>query len=247
MVKWFEENDDAIITNVAVFTTGFSSNNVKNIILNRSIGSLPLYMQICGRGARSSKTIYKDSFRILDLGGNVSEHNKWSDNTRDWRKMFFEGNSKDKAKVETPIQVSECQECSYLFPRSQATCPNCGYTVPSKEKKEIQYSESILVPIDEPPIPKGALIAEYTKRMDKDIHFAFKVLIEQIISLFRDYGVTKKQYISNLNDGRLDKRIGELIRPVYFVLIKEFPESSNRTLKYVINKCKEKISKFYNN
>src|SRR5690606_23493023 len=77
-VKWFEENDDAILCNVACFTTGFDSKEVQAIILNRAIGSLSLFLQCVGRGARASNKIYKGSFIVVDGGGNIERHNACS-------------------------------------------------------------------------------------------------------------------------------------------------------------------------
>lgn len=246
-VKWFEENDDAILCNVACFTTGFDSKEVQAIILNRAIGSLSLFLQCVGRGARASNKIYKDSFIVVDGGGNIERHNAWSSD-RDWRKIFFEGIGKDKAKRETPLNVSQCENCGYLFPRSESTCPECGHVVPTRVKPERQPGETILTPIDSVPLPDGKKIAKYAIGRNEDIHFCFKVMYEQILDLFRFNLVSKAQYLSNKNDGRLDKRLGEIISPVYFTLIStpEFKSDTNRTLKYVTKKTIEKLDKFYN-
>lgn len=245
-VDWFNNNDDAILCNVACFTTGFDSKEVQSIILNRAIGSLALFLQCAGRGARASDKIYKDSFILIDGGGNIERHNTWS-SPRDWDKIFREGIGKDKAKRESPLAVSQCDECGFLFPRSQGTCPECGHTVPTRVKPEQQPGETILTPIDKIPLPNGHKIAKYAISRGEDKHFAFKVLHEQVLDLFRFNLVSKEQYISNKSDGRLMKRLGEIIRPVYFVLwdYTELVSPSNRTLKYVINKCVEKLDKYY--
>lgn len=245
IVDWFRNTPDAILCNCGVFVAGFDCKEVECVVLNVATTSLSRYLQMVGRGGRSSSLIYKPHFLVIDGGGNVERFNAWSDPTRDWRKIFFEGIGKDRAKSDSPLQVSECNDCGFLFPRSERTCPNCGYSAPLAPPREPNVDDSILAPLDKLPLPNGLKIANYTKSRNEDIHFAFKVLYSQILDLFRFHLVSRKQYLSNLNDGRLDKRIGELIRPVYFVLIKEFPESSNRTLKYVINKCKEKIAKYY--
>lgn len=247
LLKWFKEEPDSILLNVGAYIAGLDVREIEVEILNVSTLSLSKYIQMVGRIVRSSKEIYKPHAILIDGGGNVERFGIFSDDTRDWRKIFFEGIGKDRAKSDTPLQVSECNDCGFLFPRSERTCPNCGYSAPLASPREPNVDDSILAPLDKLPLPNGLKIANYTKSRNEDIHFAFKVLYSQILDLFRFHLVSREQYLSNLNDGRLDKRIGELIRPVYFVLIKEFPESSNRTLKYVINKCKEKISKFYNN
>lgn len=247
IVDWFENTPGSILLNVNVFTTGFSVNSVQAVILNRAIGSLSLFLQIVGRGARSCNTMFKDYFKVLDLGGCIEKHNKWSDDTRDWRKMFFEGLSKDKAKSETPLSVAECSECGFLFARSQATCTNCGHTEPEKPRKEKELSESVLVPMEPPKMPSGKSIANYVIRNGGNIHTAFNIMYQSIINLFSDYMVSKEQYLNNKNDGRLQKRISEIIRPVYFQLLNtpEFRGDSNRTLKYVTKKTIEKLDRYY--
>lgn len=248
IVKWFENNDDAILTNVGCFTTGFDSREVQAIILNRSTTSLSLFLQMVGRGVRSSLKIFKDSVIVVDGGGNIDRFDPWSSDTRDWQKIFFEGIGKDRAKKEAPMNVQECDECGFLYPRSEGVCPNCGHKVPTKEKKEQSLSESVLVPLEKIPLPNGKKILEYTLRRGENIHFAFKILASQILDQFIFNSVSKELYLSTLANGKLDKRIGELCRKTYFILISapEFKSDSNRKLSYVIGKTKEKIAKHYN-
>lgn len=247
LVQWFNDTDDAILCNVSVFTTGFDSREVQAIILNRATLSLSLFLQIAGRGARSTTKIYKDHFILIDGGGNVDRFGKWSDPNRDWEDIFWNGIGKDTAKKENIMMVQECPECGFLFPRTQATCDNCNHTIPPPKKKEETVSESILTPIDDIPLPDGKKIKEYTLRRGEDIHFAFKILSSQILDLFRFYGVSKDLYSRAKASGKLQKRIGELIRPSYFTFINspEFKNDSNRSLNQVIKKISEKIDKYY--
>jgi len=67
VIKWFRDTPDAILMNVGVFTTGFDVKDVEAIIINRPTNSLSLFIQIAGRGARSTDKIYKDKF-ILRTG-----------------------------------------------------------------------------------------------------------------------------------------------------------------------------------
>src|SRR5690606_14153391 len=108
------------LCNVNVFTTGFDSKQVQAIILNRATTSLALFLQMCGRGARSTDKIYKDSFIVIDGGSNIERHDPWSSPSRDWYKIFHEGIGKDKAKKESPLSVQECKDCGYLFARSES-------------------------------------------------------------------------------------------------------------------------------
>lgn len=248
IVKWFKETPDAILLNCGVFVAGFDCKEVECVMLNVATTSLSRYLQMCGRGGRASNEIYKPHFILIDGGENVSRFNAWSDSTRDWVKIFNEGIGKDKAKRETPLSVAECEDCGFLFARSESTCPNCGHVTPTKQKPERQPGETILTPIDKIPLPNGKKIATYAISRNEDIHFCFKVLYEQILDLFRFNLVSKEQYLSNKNDGRLQKRLGEIIRPVYFSLLNtpEFKQDSNRTLSFVTKKTIEKLDKYYN-
>src|SRR5690606_5219973 len=230
----------AILLNCGVFVAGFDCKEVESVILNVATTSLSRYLQMVGRGGRASSEIYKPHFIVIDGGENVSRFGAWSDPTRDWIKIFNDGIGKEKAKKENPLSVSECDDCGFLFPRSESTCPNCGYVTPQKEKQERQPGESILSPIDKIPLPNGKKIATYVLSKGGDIHMAFKVMTEQILDLFRFNLVSKAQYLNNKNDGRLDKRLSDIIRPVYFSLINT-PEltGANRTLKQVIKKTIE--------
>lgn len=247
-VKWFDETPDAILVNVACFTTGFDSKEVQCVILNRAIGSLSLFLQCVGRGARASDKIYKDSFIVIDGGGNIERHNRWSYPDRDWVEIFFKGIGKEKAKKESPTNVAECEDCGFLYPRSAGTCPECGHTVQPREKKEAEKGDAILVAIDNIPLPSGEKIKKYTLSRNENIHFAFKIMNSQILDLFRFNYVSRAQYINNKADGRLDERLGQIIRPVYFTLIKaeEFASDSNRTLKYVTDRVIKMLDKYYN-
>ena len=97
VIEWFKNNQNGILCNVGKLTTGFDDPTVEAIIVNRPIASLSLWLQIVGRGGRSTTKIYKDNFTVIDGGGNVDRHNEWSDNTRDWRRLFFEGNNGNRS------------------------------------------------------------------------------------------------------------------------------------------------------
>ena len=66
VLQWLKDTPGAIICNVDILTTGFDEPSVKNIIVNRSTTSLPLWLQMTGRGGR----LYpgKPFFNIIDLG-----------------------------------------------------------------------------------------------------------------------------------------------------------------------------------
>ncbi len=119
---WFKNTPDAIICNVAVATTGFDEPSVRNIIVNRSTMSLPLWLQMTGRGSRPD--IGKDYFRIIDLGGNVMAHGDWSQD-RDWEHIFYNPGKPSDGTGVAPIK--ECDNCEAIIPASATVCKFCGH------------------------------------------------------------------------------------------------------------------------
>jgi superfamily II DNA or RNA helicase len=87
LLEWFEETPDAILINAKIFTTGFNSRQVEAIIVNRPVGVLSLWLQICGRGCRSSLKIYKPNYILVDGGGNIDRFGEPS-TSRDWYSIF---------------------------------------------------------------------------------------------------------------------------------------------------------------
>lgn len=253
VIEWFKNNQNGILCNVGKLTTGFDDPTVEAIIVNRPIASLSLWLQIVGRGGRSTTKIYKDNFTVIDGGGNVDRHNEWSDNTRDWRRLFFEGKEKPKAKKEDleDLQTCENPECGAMFPKTSDVCPKCLTPVEVKKKKETEKIEDAIVtkPIKAIPLPNPEKIYQYTISQNEDLNFAYRILINQIFDLFRYYRISKKQYLSNLSDGRLDNKISEMIKISYrhFNSKHDLTSGVNRTHKYLINKVKEKLENYYGN
>lgn len=247
LIEWFNTTDDAILTNVNIFTTGFDSREVQAIILNRPTNSLSLFLQMVGRGGRVSHEIYKDNFIVIDGGGNIDRFGEWSDHTRDWEKIFFEGIGKEKPKRENEIDINECPECGMLYPKSSKECPECGAEIEPTKKKEKAESENVLLPIRKIPPPNGEKIYRYTITKNEDINFSFKILIGQIVDMFKFYRVTKELYISTKNNGNLEKKIKSMIHKVYFVLLgkQDIKAANHRKIQYLINKVIDKLNKYY--
>lgn len=246
LLKWFEETDDAILMNVGVFTTGFDSREVQAIILNRPTGSLSLFIQIAGRGGRASKKIYKDNFIFIDGGGNIERFGEWS-SPRDWKEIFYKGTSKERAKVINATDIQDCPECGCLYPKSESTCPECGEEIPPKTPREQKESEDVLTPIREIPPPNGERIYKYTLSQGENINFAFKIMIGQVVDMFRFYRVTKDKYEAAKSTGELDKKIGKMVRNCYFVLLKksDIQTEGRRKLDTLIEKTKLNLEKYY--
>ena len=239
IVEWFKNERDAILLNVGIFTTGFDVTDVEAVIVNRATTSLSLWLQIVGRGARTTDKIYKDSFICIDGGGNIEMHQSWS-SQRDWKKIFYEGLTKPKRKKDDAINIKECKGCGALFDAKTKECPECGHVEPEKpkkDKKEIEVSASLMASV---PIPNAKKIINYTLRNKEDLHFAFSILIAQIVDLFKFHEVEERLYIANGG-----KRIKELVRGCYFEFYKELPRKQDRSMNYLIDKINKNLQEYY--
>lgn len=136
ILKWFAETDDAILQNVALYTTGFDEPTVRTVVINRSTKSLPLWLQMCGRGSRSIPGI-KNHFQILDLGANVGDLLDW-DYPHDWSNYFHNPEKVGASKGNAPTKL--CIACEALIHLSTRICPYCG----ADNGKEPEYDTSQL-------------------------------------------------------------------------------------------------------
>ncbi|MGH3547187.1 MAG: EcoAI/FtnUII family type I restriction enzme subunit R, partial [Pseudonocardiaceae bacterium] len=62
-----DSDEPVIVTTSQLLTTGVDLPSVKNIVLFRRIGSMPLFKQIIGRGTRLCLEAHKGSFDIIDF------------------------------------------------------------------------------------------------------------------------------------------------------------------------------------
>jgi superfamily II DNA or RNA helicase len=128
ILRWFANTPGAVLINCGILTTGFDQPDVECIILNRSTNSLPLYMQMIGRGSRTTET--KKEFIVIDMGNNIKKHGCWDD-YRDWEDIFR--NPSKKRDQVAPIK--ECPQCESIISPRKMVCPFCGYLFPIKEKE----------------------------------------------------------------------------------------------------------------
>jgi type I site-specific restriction endonuclease len=85
ILSWFKNTTDAVLTSVGILTTGFDEPSIETIIINRATRSLALYFQMIGRGSRVLGE--KKTFKVLDLGNNVSRFGLWTDDIN-WHHIF---------------------------------------------------------------------------------------------------------------------------------------------------------------
>lgn len=124
-LKWFENTPDAILCNVAVATTGFDIPDIGAVVINKLTKSLPLFIQMAGRGSRLFPG--KKHFVIIDMGKNYMEHGDWSDD-RDWEDWF---RNPDKPREGGAAPMKDCPQCEALIHASARVCPFCGTDVSS--------------------------------------------------------------------------------------------------------------------
>lgn len=250
VIDWFKDpnNRDCVLLNVGVFTTGFDVTDIEAIILNRATASLSLFLQMVGRGGRITDVIYKDNFILIDGGGNIARHQEWSDPTRDWERIFSEGIGKERMKKEDVLDVNSCDSCGFLYPKSEPTCPECGFEIKPKPKKEKSESENVLTPIREIPPPNGERIYAYTVKNNENVNFAFKILINQIVEMFIFYRVSAEQYKAAKQRKEVERKVKKMIQKCYFTLISKTDISApnNRTIKYLLDKTINKLDIYYN-
>ena len=139
ILNWFKNNDNAVLSNVGILTTGFDCPTIETIILYRATKSLPLFLQMVGRGSRT--TADKKDFTILDFGNNFLEHGFWEQD-RIW-KLEVE---QKKRKNKQPAPVKLCPNCDAILHTSATRCKYCGYEYPKKEKTKIEIKLEKLTP-----------------------------------------------------------------------------------------------------
>ena len=112
-----------IVCNFGVLTEGFDDPSISYIGIARCTQSLALWLQMCGRGLRTSPN--KTDCVIADHGGNASIRFGPVDVEREWS---LNGKRPRKAgDLSVAMTVSTCGECFALWNRSQSlSCPRCG-------------------------------------------------------------------------------------------------------------------------
>ncbi|MDJ1467286.1 DEAD/DEAH box helicase [Xanthocytophaga flava] len=124
-LQWFAYTPDAILVNCGILTTGFDEPTIECIVLNRATRSLSLYLQMCGRGSRTTAT--KEEFIIIDMGNNIRELGFWHE-PYNWESIFRNG----YAAVLQHAPVKSCPECQSIVALSTQTCPYCQHTFKRK-------------------------------------------------------------------------------------------------------------------
>jgi len=125
ILKWFKETPNALLSNVGILTAGYDESSIEVVVLYRATKSLPLFLQMVGRGSRTTSA--KKEFTILDFGNNITRHGFWEED-REWSLQ-----KKEKKKGLAPVK--DCK-CGALLRLSLMKCPYCGFDFPPPKVKE---------------------------------------------------------------------------------------------------------------
>lgn len=125
LIQWFKTTPNALLSNVGILTAGFDEATIEVVILYRATKSLPLFLQMVGRGSRTTEN--KKEFTILDFGNNIARHGFWEDD-REW-------SLKKKEKKKGLAPVKDCK-CGALLRLSLMKCTYCGFDFPHPKIKE---------------------------------------------------------------------------------------------------------------
>src|SRR5690606_2043569 len=147
------------LIDAGLLTTGFNLPALQTVQVLRATVSVPLWLQIIGRGSR----IYpgKEYFNILDHGRNGERLGRYRDN-RVWSLIHKEPKGGGAAPVK------ECGEgqkpdkkgrkgCGAYINASVTICPFCGYTYPTEKeriKAELQLLSYDIMPTPGAPVRK---------------------------------------------------------------------------------------------
>lgn len=128
-----------ICVSVASLTKGWDFSKLDLIILNRKTSSLPLYLQMLGRGSRIHPG--KSMFTVLDYGANWEQHGLYFED-REWDKLWKQTKKAKKSAGVAP--VASCPNCDAILPATLRKCSYCDFIRPFTEK-ELQQGKLIEV------------------------------------------------------------------------------------------------------
>lgn len=155
IIAAFKRGEIMVLCNCDILTTGFDDPGVETVIVNRATQSLTLWLQMCGRGSRPHKE-KKQSFNIIDLGGNVFRLGFWD------QERTFSLKHKKKDSVDAD-PLKNCPNCDALVHLTAKFCPHCKFEFMKAETTLLTADFSALVNQNEiPENLKGKTLEEMT-------------------------------------------------------------------------------------
>ena len=161
ILRQWKRNEFFVLINAGILTTGFNRKDIETIVINRATTSIPLWLQMLGRGSRIYEGMKPDGttnwtkkhFNILDFGGNGHELGFYNQQ-REWSLFHDKKESGGAPPVKScgqgdPISGKQGKPdkrgnhgCgAYIFASAQI-CPYCGYIFEQeKQAKAIDLVE----------------------------------------------------------------------------------------------------------
>lgn len=238
LVDWFSKTPDAVLLNVQVFTTGFDCTDVEVVFLNKKTQSLNLFLQMVGRGGRITNKIFKPSFRVIDMGGNIADLGAWSDK-RNWDDLFYKKECKAVGPP-TPAAVRTCEYCESVVAANSLFCPKCG-----KEKRYIMGGVTGLPKRNgKPIIPSPSRILYYCYENDLDCADARKIVYSYVAQMFEDVPI--ELFRKHKASGALYEKTKKFIMPYYFqIQTSSLRGNKIRTIEAFTNETIKAIERMY--
>jgi superfamily II DNA or RNA helicase len=182
----FIKGNVPICVSVGTLTKGFDFPMIDLIVLRRATTSLPLYLQMCGRGSRVWKEgvngfdsgVHKEKkgWVVLDYGQNFMRFGLW-DMDREWGEVW----NKPNKPREGVAPVKLCPRCEYIMPNTASICPNCGFEL-VKNIKELEPGKLI------------EITDQYTKRC---VGKRFSQLIPEELAIYANFK-NKKSFAARI-------------------------------------------------
>jgi superfamily II DNA or RNA helicase len=177
----FENTSGSVITNCAITTTGYDCPTIECIVLYRATTSLPLYLQMIGRGSRVTET--KKRFVILDFGMNVQRFGFWHID-----RVWSLDPPKKKSKKKDVFPIKFCPSCGAILAVNVKMCEFCGYIYPVTEKERIFIElEKLSYAETQAAIAKASTVEEM-----ENIRLAKGYKIGYILHKFKDFSQFKE-------------------------------------------------------
>lgn len=142
----FKNNDFKVLVNGEIATKGYDCPDIEVVTLYRATTSLTLYLQMAGRGGRTSPG--KSHFTMFDFGGNKERFGGY-DAFRTWSLWHEEGTEGGipplkecglDSKMKNIKGAGNVEKgCERLILATYKICPFCGFKYPEKnEAAEIE-------------------------------------------------------------------------------------------------------------
>lgn len=197
-LKWLSETTDAILCSVELLTTGFDEPTIQTVIVNRSTMSLPLWIQMTGRGSRTTDT--KTDFLIIDMGDNLDTHLYW-DYPHDWVYYF---DHPDEVRGGGVAPTKNCKHCDAIIHLSCRTCPFCGGDL---SKPEVYDADNIELEI----LTKGVNLEDIIRRNEKHhVYASLHHVKRQLVGRFKSH--YKGNYLPVDIRDQINDRFQELVK-----------------------------------